>query len=93
LSNRDRQPQKQNAAQGVGSPRGGKAEPKAANFHAQEYVGVRRSAITKLPSRAKLARKWPKLRINRLTWHWRDDACGAKGDDFQSLLVYLGEGA
>ncbi|MGD9543546.1 MAG: hypothetical protein AB7F41_10680 [Methylocystis sp.] len=93
LSNRDGPPQKQTAVQGAGSRHGGLHQQKAANFHQSEYVGAGRSAIAKLPSRAKLARKWPTLRINRLTWRWRDDASGAKGDDLQSLLVYLGEGA
>jgi hypothetical protein len=46
-----------------------------------------------LPSRATLARRWPRLRINRLTWRWVDDASGARGDDLRSLLSYLGEGA
>jgi hypothetical protein len=49
--------------------------------------------LKELPSRAVLARRWPGLRINRLTWRWRDDATGARGDNFQSLLSYLGEGA
>ncbi len=45
-----------------------------------------------LPSRATLARRFPALRVNRLTWRWADDASGAKGDDFQSLLAFLREG-
>lgn len=46
-----------------------------------------------LPSRATLARRWPGLRINRLTWCWRDDATGAKGEDLLSLLAFLSEGS
>lgn len=47
-----------------------------------------------LPSKATLARRWPRLRINRLTGRWRDDATGAKGDNIESLLafLFLGEG-
>jgi hypothetical protein len=45
-----------------------------------------------LPSRATLARKWPRLKINRLTWHWRDDATGANGSDFESLRAFLAWG-
>jgi hypothetical protein len=44
-----------------------------------------------LPSKAALARKWPRLRINRLTGRWQDEASGKKGDDFQSLLAFIGE--
>lgn len=42
-----------------------------------------------LPSRAAPARKWPRLRINRLTWRWRDDASGAFGADVASLLAFI----
>jgi hypothetical protein len=42
-----------------------------------------------LPSRATLARKWPKLRLNRYTGTWIDDASGARGDDFESLRAFL----
>ena len=47
------------------------------------------SALQRLPSRAVLARKWPSLRINQLTWRWIDDASGARGDTIESLLAYL----
>lgn len=40
-------PQKQTAAQGVGSQRGGKTEVKAANFRDSEYVRAGLSAIAK----------------------------------------------
>jgi len=46
-----------------------------------------------LPNRATLARRWPALKINRYTGHWRDDASGAHGPDIASLLAFLGEGA
>ncbi|PWB90920.1 hypothetical protein C5688_08640 [Methylocystis sp. MitZ-2018] len=46
-----------------------------------------------LPSRATLARKWPALKINRKSGRWCDDASGAKGEDLQSLLAFLAEGA
>ena len=46
----------------------------------------------KIPSRAVLARRFPRLKINRLTWHWRDDATGAKGDDVVSLLAFINGG-
>ncbi len=45
-----------------------------------------------LPSRAALARRWPSLRVNRYTGRWADGATGARGDDLQSLLVFLNEG-
>lgn len=48
--------------------------------------------LKELPSRVALARRWPGLRINRLTWRWRDDASGARGEDLGSLLVFLNEG-
>lgn len=83
---------KETAAQGVGAQRGGKFQTKAANFRRGEYVGVGLSATAKLPNRAKLGRKWPALKINRLTWRWCDDASGAKGGDLQSLLAFLAEG-
>jgi hypothetical protein len=93
LSNRNKAPQKESAAQGVGSRRGDKTKAKAANFRQAGYVGAGVSATAKLPSRASLARKWPALKINRLTWRWIDDASGARGDDIASLLAFLGEGA
>lgn len=46
-----------------------------------------------IPDRATLARRWPGLRINRLTGRWRDDTSGAAGDNVESLLVFLQEGA
>lgn len=46
-----------------------------------------------LPSKAMLARRWPRLRVNRLTGRWRDDASGAAGDNVETLLVFLQEGA
>lgn len=46
-----------------------------------------------IPSRAMLARRWPRLRLNRLTWRWRDDATGAKGDGIESLLSFLKDGS
>lgn len=46
-----------------------------------------------LPSRATLARRWPRLKINRLNWKWVDDASGAHGNDVASLLAFLEEGA
>ncbi|MGD9541205.1 hypothetical protein [Methylocystis sp.] len=48
--------------------------------------------LKEIPSRATLARRWPSLKVNRLTWRWVDDATGAKGDDLQSLLAFLNEG-
>lgn len=48
--------------------------------------------LKELPSRATLARRWPRLRVNRLTWRWRDDATGAKGDNIESLLLFFEEG-
>jgi hypothetical protein len=44
-----------------------------------------------LPSKAILARKWPRLRVNRLTGRWLDEASGSNGEDFQSLLAFLGK--
>lgn len=47
----------------------------------------------KIPSRAALARRFPKLKINRLSWRWCDDASGARGDDVESLIAFLEGGA
>jgi hypothetical protein len=49
--------------------------------------------LKELPSRATLARRWPGLKVNRLTGRWVDDATGAKRDDLQSLLTFLSEGS
>ena len=51
-----------------------------------------RSNLKELPSRATLARRWPRLRVNRLTWCWRDDATGVKGNGVESLLAFLNDG-
>jgi len=69
---------------------GSKTNVKASNFRQAEYVGAGLSASRKVPSRATIARKWPALKINRLTWRWVDDASGARGDDLFSLLQFLG---
>ncbi|OAI30979.1 hypothetical protein A1351_06730 [Methylosinus sp. R-45379] len=47
---------------------------------------------SKIPSRAVLARRWPRLRLNRYSGHWLDEASGRRGDDLASLARYL-EGA
>ena len=44
-----------------------------------------------IPSRATLSRRWPRLRVNRLSGRWIDDASGAKGDDFAIRLAAAGE--
>jgi hypothetical protein len=49
------------------------------------------SLQAKLPSKATLVRRWPRLKVNRLTGRWVDDATGARGEDIQSLLVFLNE--
>jgi hypothetical protein len=77
----------------LGEPDGDKSIKKASNLQAEGYSDYKSNAIEKLPNRATLARKWPALRINRLTWRWRDDASGARGDDITSLIAFLGEGA
>jgi hypothetical protein len=59
--------------------------------HKKQFHGE--SVFGRLPTKADLARKWPKLRVNRYNGRWRDDASGARGDDLQSLLTFLGEGA
>lgn len=46
-----------------------------------------------LPGRATLARRWPGLKVNRLTGRRVDDATGARGEDLQSLLTFLSEGS
>ncbi len=46
-------------------------------------------SISKTSSRAALARRWPGLRVNRLTGRWRDDASGAS---IESLLAFLNDG-
>ena len=51
-----------------------------------------RHNLKELPSRATLARRWPGLRINRLTWRWRDDATGAHGDNIELLRAFLEQG-
>jgi hypothetical protein len=45
-----------------------------------------------IPSKATLARKWPRLRVNRYTGAWCDGASGTKGDTIESLLAFLREG-
>lgn len=66
------------------------------NSHAWGLTGsednTRRLILKELPSRAALARRWPGLRVNRLTWRWRDDATGRGGDNIESLLAFLSEG-
>jgi hypothetical protein len=47
--------------------------------------------LQQLPSRATLARRFPRLRLNRFTGAWRDDASGAKGNTIESLLKFIGE--
>lgn len=47
----------------------------------------------KIPPRAVLARRWPALKINRLSWRWCDDRTGARGADRESLLEFLAKGA
>lgn len=46
-----------------------------------------------LPSKAVLEKRWPKLRINRLTGRWHDEATDERGDNIESLLTYLGGAA
>lgn len=62
----------------------------------KEVSQVPSSAVTHenqaLPNRATLARRFPALRVNRLSGRWRDDTTGARGDDVESLLVFLREG-
>ena len=48
--------------------------------------------LKELPSRVTLARRWPALKVNRLTWRWIDAASGERGEDLQSLLAFLGSG-
>ena len=45
-----------------------------------------------IPSRAVLARRFPRLRVNRLSGLWCDDASGKRGDDVELLLAFLREG-
>jgi hypothetical protein len=47
------------------------------------------SNAVRVPSRGVMARRWPKLRINRMTGRWHDEATGARGDNIESLLAYL----
>lgn len=42
-----------------------------------------------LPAKAVLARKWPGLRINRMTGRWHDEASGSKGEGFDTLLAFI----
>lgn len=58
-----------------------------------EIIPPKQDLQALLPGRATLARQWPGLKVNRLTWRWVDDASGARGDDLQSLLTFLGEGS
>ncbi|WP_292530591.1 hypothetical protein [Methylocystis sp.] len=59
---------------------------------ASEIVSPKQDLQALLPSRATLSRRWPGLRVNRLTWRWVDDASRARGEDIQSLLAFLSEG-
>jgi len=47
----------------------------------------------KIPPRAALARRFPGLHVNRLSWAWCDDRTGARGYDRASLLEFLAKGA
>ena len=49
-------------------------------------------AAQQIPSRAVLARRFPKLRLNCYTRAWCDDASGARGYTIESLLAFLREG-
>jgi hypothetical protein len=45
--------------------------------------------LRKLPSKAVLEKRFPRLALNRLTHRWRDDATGEHGDSLESLIAYL----
>lgn len=49
------------------------------------------SVQAKIPPRAVLARRWPKLRVNRFTGRWLDEKTGRRGEDLTSLSRYLEE--
>jgi hypothetical protein len=54
-------------------------------------ISTSRLNLKELPSRATLARRWPGLKVNRLTGRWVDDATGARGDTIESLRIFLSE--
>ena len=70
-----------------GDPQNSDMLPGESDHTNSKFAGV----AQQLPSRAALARRFPRLRINRLSGRWVDDASGAKGDDVESLLVFLRE--
>lgn len=47
--------------------------------------------LRRLPSKAVLERRFPKLAVNRMTGRWMDGETGARGDDLESLLACLGK--
>uniref|UniRef100_UPI0025FEAEAD hypothetical protein n=1 Tax=Methylocystis sp. TaxID=1911079 RepID=UPI0025FEAEAD len=76
--------------------------PDAGGVRARELFGCvaalndsenthRASPPQEFPPRATLARCWPGLRVNRLTWRWVDVASGRRGDSIETLLAFLGE--
>jgi len=72
---------------------GGEIKTKASqNLQTTDYAAPVHLATAKIPSRATLARRFPRLRVNRFTGSWRDFATGAHGRDIASLLAFLEQG-
>lgn len=67
--------------------------PHAAKPTSDERDDEHRGQHPQLPSKAMLARRWPSLKINRLSWRWVDDHSGEKGEDLTTLLAFLKKGA
>jgi len=55
-----------------------------------EIAQAQSESQLKIPPRAILARRWPKLRVNRYSGKWLDEASGARGDSLASLVAYIG---
>ena len=54
---------------------------------------ARTQGVPALPSKATLARRFPKLRVNRLTGRWVDDASGREGRRrSRALLAFINGG-
>ncbi len=73
--------------------RGGARNVDCLEAVSSDIIPPKQDLQASLPSRATLARRWPRLRVNRFSGRWRDDVSGARGEDIESLLAFLSEGS
>ncbi len=78
------------------SPRSGEARAKKFGIESQStpitIAEKHRKPQPEIPGKAALARRFPRLRVNRLSGRWRDEATGERGDDFASLATFISGG-